>query len=119
MDFINNDNIISKNIHWLLRLTIAATFFVHGYPKLGSEVAQLGMIGYLVGPFEFLGALFVLIGPFTKDILTRVGGAMLTVIMVGAIYMHLFKWGDTLGDVEWQLLLLAVSLFFVFKGDEI
>ena len=119
MDFINNDNAISKNIHWLLRLTIAGTFFVHGYPKLGSEVAQLGMIGYLVGPFEFLGALFVLIGPFTKDILTRVGGTMLTVIMVGAIYMHLFKWGDTLGDVEWQLLLLAVSLFFVFKGDEI
>ena len=120
MDFINNDNIISKNIHWLLRLTIAGTFFVHGYPKLGSEVAQLGMIGYLVGPFEFLGALFVLIGPFTKDILTRVGGAMLAVIMLGAIYMHAFSWKDKgFLELEWQMLLFAASLMFVFKGDEI
>jgi uncharacterized membrane protein YphA (DoxX/SURF4 family) len=118
MNFINNDNVISKNIHWLLRLTIAGTFFVHGYPKLGGNL-DMGFIGYLVGPFEFLGALFVLIGPFTKDILTRVGGAMFAIIMAGAIYLHLFKWGDALGDVEWQMLLLAVSLFFLFKGDEV
>ena len=118
MDFTNNDNIISKNIHWLLRLTIAGTFFVHGYPKLGGNL-DMGFIGYLVGPFEFLGGLFILIGPFTKDILTRTGGGMLAIIMIGAIYLHLFKWGDTLADVEWQLLLLAVSLFFIIKGDEI
>ena len=99
-------------------LYISSTFFVHGYPKLGGNL-DMGVIGYLVGPFEFLGALFVLIGPFTKDIITRTGGGMLSIIMIGAIYLHLFKWGDALGDVEWQMLLLAVSLFFVFKGDEI
>ena len=44
---------------------------------------------------------------------------MLTIIMAGAIYLHVFKWGDTLGDVEWQMLLFAISLMFVFKGDEI
>ena len=50
MDFTNNDNVVSKNIHWLLRLTIAGTFFVHGYPKLGGNL-DMGLIGYLVGPF--------------------------------------------------------------------
>ena len=118
MNFLNNDNIISKNIHWLLRLVVAGTFIVHGYPKLGTSVANLGLVGYLVGPFEILGAIFILVGPFTKDILTRIGGAMIAVIMLGAIYMHVFKWGDSFADVEWQMLLLAVSLVFVFKGDE-
>ena len=111
-----------KHIHWLIRMVVAGTFFVHGYPKLGAEVAKLGMIGYLVGPFEFLGGLFVLIGPFIKykdSIITRLGGLMLGIIMIGAIYLHVFQWGDSLGDVEWQMLLLSVSLMFVFKGDEI
>ena len=111
-----------KHAHWLIRMVVAGIFFVHGYPKLGTEVAKLGMIGYLVGPFEFLGGLFVLIGPFLKykdSAITRIGGLMLTIIMAGAIYLHVFKWGDTLGDVEWQMLLFAISLMFVFKGDEI
>ncbi len=119
MNFINANSFISKNIHWLLRIVLAITFLNHGYPKLGTEVGELGMLGYLIGPFEFLGALFIFIGPFAKDILTRIGGGMLAIIMIGAIYLHLFKWGDTLADVEWQLLLLAVSLFFMFKGDDV
>ena len=45
MNFLNNDNIISKNIHWLLRLVVAGTFIVHGYPKLGTSVANLGLVG--------------------------------------------------------------------------
>ena len=110
---------MTNHVHWILRFPIAATFFVHGYPKLGAEVANLGLVGYLVGPFEFFGALFIIIGPFTKDILTRIGSIMLVVIMLGAIYMHLFKWGDGIADVEWQILLLAVSLYFSFKGDDV
>ena len=60
MNFLNNNNIVSKNIHWVLRIVLAITFFNHGYPKLGKEVASLGIVGYLVGPFELLGGLFVL-----------------------------------------------------------
>ena len=111
-------SLISKNIHWILRLPVSLTFFVHGIPKLGNEVANLGYIGYLIGPFEFLGALFLLIGPFSRDSITRLGSSMISIIMIGAIYLHLFKWGDSLGDVEWQFLLLAVSIFFIVKGND-
>lgn len=118
MNFLDN-NVISKYIHWFLRIVMAGIFFYHGYPKLGTSVANLGIIGYLVGPFEVLGGLFILIGPFTEQLLTRIGGIMIAIIMIGAIYMHIFKWNDTFFDVEYQILLLAISLVFTFKGDEI
>ena len=108
---------IYDNIHWLLRIPIALTFILHGYPKLGSSVADLGYIGYLVGPFELFGAILLILGPFINEILTRVGSAMIAIIMVGAIYTHLVKWNDSLFDVEWQVLLLCVSLYFLVKGD--
>ena len=108
---------IHDNIHWLLRLPIALTFILHGYPKLGSSVANLGYVGYLVGPFELFGAILLISGPFINEILTRIGSAMIAIIMVGAIYMHLIKWNDGRLDVEWQVLLLCVSVYFLVKGD--
>ena len=106
---------INNNLEWLLRLPLIGTFIYHGYPKLGSEVANLGYVGYLVGPFELLGAIFLLIGPFVGEQFQRIGALMIAIIMFGAIYMHLFKWNDTLKDVEWQILLLGVSLFIALK----
>ena len=110
--------LINKYVLWFLRIPVALTFLVHGYPKLGVEAANLGYVGYLVGPFEFLGAIFILIGPCVSEKISRVGSAMVAFIMVGAIYMHLFKWNDTIGSVEWQFLLLCVSLFLLVKGNE-
>jgi len=108
---------IHDNIHWLLRLPIALTFILHGYPKLGSSVANLGYVGYLVGPFELFGAILLILGPFVNEILTRIGSTMIAIIMVGAIYMHLIKWDDGWLDVEWQVLLLCVSVYLLVKGD--
>ena len=55
-------DIVKNNIHWLLRLSLATTFIVHGYPKLidPSGLMSMGlptMIAYLVGPFEFFGGI--------------------------------------------------------------
>ena len=52
------NNFLSKYIHWVLRLVLAATFIMHGYPKLGYNLG-MGFIGYLVGPFEVFGAIFL------------------------------------------------------------
>ena len=108
---------INNNLEWLLRLPLIGTFIYHGYPKLGAEVANLGYLGYLVGPFELLGAIFLLIGPFVGKQLERIGALMIAIIMVGAIYMHLVKWDDGFMDVEWQILLLCVSVYLLIKSD--
>ena len=115
--------ILNDNIHWLLRITLAATFIAHGFPKLGSNLG-MGFIGYFVGPFEFFGAILILLGPFVKEFLTRLGALMIAVIMLGAIFViHLpqkLAWkmdGSEGTGVEWQVLLLCVSLYFLVKGD--
>jgi|TARA_B100001540_G_C15757228_1_gene619926 uncharacterized membrane protein YphA (DoxX/SURF4 family) len=111
-------NILYKYTHWFLRVPLILTFILHGYPKLGTSVANLGFIGYLVGPFEFFGAILIALGPFfNKEILTKVGSGMIAIIMVGAIYMHLVKWKDGFMDVEWQILLLCVSVYLLIKSD--
>ena len=33
--------------------------------------------------------------------------------------MHLFKWGDSIADMEHQMILLVVSLYFLVKGSDI
>ena len=114
--------ILNDNLHWLLRIPIAITFLVHGYPKLGENLG-MGFIGYLVGPFEFFGALLLIVGSFYKDLFTRLGALMIAVIMFGAIFIvHLpdklaWKQGD--GGVEWQVLLFCVSLYLFVKGNEL
>ena len=108
-----------RNIHWLLRLSLAGTFIAHGLPKLGENLG-MGIIGYLVGPFEFFGAILVLIGPFVGTLYTRVGSMMISIIMLGAIFVvHLpenIAWKQGNDGVEWQVLLLSVSLYLLVKG---
>ena len=127
MNLIPKDSFIYNGVHWLLRLVLAATFILHGYPKLGYDMG-MGIIGYFVGPFEVFGAIFLIVGAFTKDIITRLGGLMIAIIMLGAIFTIHFQDGwmmhATADSVpytrgfEWQALILAVSLMFVFKGNK-
>ena len=121
------DNFLSKYIHWVLRIVLATTFIMHGYPKLGYDMG-MGFIGYFVGVFEVFGAIFLLAGAFSKDIITRLGGLMIAIIMIGAIFTIHFQDGwmmhataDSIPytrGFEWQALILAVSLMFLFKGNE-
>lgn len=79
--------------HWLLRLPAAATFITHGIGKLpnlpaGAEYMGLPLLIWtLVALGEIGSGLAVLAGPFLGrfgDMLTRLGGAGMAVIMVGA-----------------------------------
>ena len=108
-------NIINNNLQWLLRIPLIGVFLSSGYPKLGNEVASLGFIGYLVGPFEFFGAIFLLVGSFVNDTVHRIGAYMIAIIMVGTLYMHLVKWNHTLSDVTFNILLLSVALYIAIK----
>ena len=111
-------DVIKHNIHWPFRFYLAYVFIPIGYGKLGVMVAGMELVGYLVGPFQLLGSLFVLIGAFVSDSLTRVGAGMIAIIMIGAIYMHLVKWGDGLETIYFPLFLLIISLVFLIRGNK-
>ena len=119
-------DIIKNNIHWLLRLSLATTFIVHGYPKLvdPSGLISMGLpnfIAYLVGPFEFFGGVMLVIGALAHNekfnYITKIGALLIAIIMLGAIFVvHL---GDGWKGNEFQVLILAVCLLFIFKGNKV
>jgi len=118
-------SVLSKHVHWLLRLCMALTFFVHGWAKIPAEGPPNVMgLGTLVSWGVVLGELAVpvllIVGAFTKPILTRLGGLSAVVIMVGAIGMvHLTHgWDSRTGGMEFAAILLAVGAYFLVKGND-
>ena len=110
-------NKFSSKVHILPRVVLASTFIYHGWPKIFDDIG-IGIIGYLVGPFEVGGAILLIFG-IVNDVATRIGSVMLATIMLGAIYFHLFKWGDGLGDIEWQILILVTCILYASKGNSL
>lgn len=78
---------------WVLRIALAAVFVYHGIPKLKtpSMVASIygapSFVGFIHGLVEVLGGLALVLG-----IYDRLAALALSVIMLGALYFHLFKW---------------------------
>ena len=72
--------------------------------------------------------LLLLWGGFGPDWATRLGSAFFAIVMLGAIMMvHLaYGWnsinmgmGNMGKGMEFQTLILAISLYFVFKGNSV
>ena len=103
---------------FLLRLGIAMSFLVHGIPKLmnlsatSSFFASLGFPGFLgpiVGIFEVIGGILVLVGLWTRP-----AALWLSIIMLTAIlFVHLPS------GQGWELpiLLLLMNLALLFRGS--
>lgn len=119
-----------SHAHWLLRLAVAGTFLYHGVPKFQNLAGTAEMLGLpvwvaaLVALAEVGGSVLLLAGGFWRDCATRLGGFLLAPVMIGAIWMvHWGQWSflpsetHPLGGMEFQALLLAVTLFFAFKGN--
>lgn len=90
--------------------------------------AAMGMPVFMVimlGLVEIGGALLILWGGFGPEWATRIAGLMFTVVMIGAIALvHAqFGWNSiNMGDnggrgMEFQVLIIAVSLLYTFKGN--
>jgi len=128
---MNELNKLSGIAHWLPRLSLAAIFIYHGFPKIamaGDVAAMMGMpmaMVLMLGIVEIGGALLMLWGGFGPEWATRLAGLMFTAVMIGAIAMvHAqFGWNSlNLGDnggrgMEFQVLIIAVSLLYAFKGN--
>ena len=128
---------LTRHAHWLLRATLASVFIYHGVLKLGNlegnaEMLQLSIrtasTVLLVALAEAVGGALVLSGGFSKVTpaaawLTRLGAIMLVPVMAGAIAMvHWGQWNfvpsqtHPMGGMEFQVVLLLVSLYFVVTG---
>lgn len=114
---------LAPYVHWGLRLSLAATFIVHGWGKIPVE-GPMGSLSvpvvWLVAIAELAGGICLIAGAFTKDIVTRLGGAIVIVIMIGAIALVHWKNGFNVmnGGYEFQLLMLVTGLYFLAKGND-
>lgn len=123
---------LSGIAHWLPRLSLAAIFLYHGGTKFPMAQGMAEMMGmpvvmvYLLATMECAGALLILWGGAGPEWATQAAGLIFAVVMVGAIAMvHAqFGWNSiNMGDnggrgMEFQVLILATSLYFAFKGND-
>lgn len=128
MDQLNK---LSGIAHWLPRLSLAAIFIYHGFPKVvmtGDVAAMMGMpfiMVLMLGLVEVIGALLLLWGGVGPDWATRLSGLLFTAVMIGAIIMVHAQYGwnsINMGNnggrgMEFQVLIIAVSLLYAFKGN--
>lgn len=117
---------LAAHAHWALRLPLAATFLYHGLTKFPVEAFSEAMsmpvaMVWPVAIVEIVAGIALIIGAFNKEILTRLGGLIVIVIMIGAIGMVHFKngWNVMNGGMEFQVLMLGVGLYFASRGNKV
>ena len=116
---------LAPHMHWLLRLSLAGTFLAHGIPKFPPDgLVEMGMpliVAWLVAFGEVGAGLALIVGAFTDERLTRLGGLLVVVIMTGAIAMVHAKngWLVQNGGMEFQVLMLSTGIYFLTKGNKV
>lgn len=119
-----------KYAHWALRLAVAGVFIYHGlakFPNLSGMAAMMGVpvaLWAIVAVMETLGGLLIVVGAFTKDIITRIGGLLIIPPMLGAIAtVHWGQWSfmpsesHPIGGMEFQTVMLLIGVYFVLRGN--
>ena len=120
MDFLK---VLAPNVHWAMRLSLAATFVYHGVGKFPIEGPAMGLptpVVWALALGEITAGLMFIAGAFGKEILTRLAGLIVVVTMIGAIILVHAKNGFNVmsGGMEFQLLMIAVGLYFAAKGND-
>lgn len=99
---------------FVLRLALGIVFLAHGPQKFQGTAAKAQGMGMnpnlltLVAVFETLGAISMILGVYTQ-----IGALMLSVVMLGTIYMKTQKWNTAFtGNNGWELdfIILAAAL---------
>lgn len=121
---------IRPHAHWLLRATLASVFVVHGFDKVldlsgFSQMMGLSLpISALVAFAEVAGGIGIIVGSFTRDIITRLAGLAIIPVMLGAIVMvHWGRWSfmpsetHPAGGMEFQAVLLLIAAYFLVTGN--
>jgi putative oxidoreductase len=125
---------MKANVHWLLRIVLAAVFLYHGFTKFPAAAMMAQGMGmpitmvYLLGTMEALGGVLILLGGLKlgfSDISNKIACIIFAVVMIGAIYLvHWPRWSfvataqKPMGGMEFQVLIIAVSVYLFLKGGE-
>jgi len=123
---------LALNSHWLIRFALAGIFLFHGPSKFPMAQGMADMMGmhvfmvYALATAETLGGIFIILGGFGKDWMTRAAGLIFSVVMIGAIVkVHWGQWAfapsetHPMGGMEFQVLVLAISLFVFLRGNRV
>ena len=126
----------------LLRIGLGVSFFLHGYGKVPIQqgfidwLASKGLpfaelTAFLVALGEMLAGIGILIGgliglssPVVGNIITRLSGGAVMVIMIGALLLAHSNWGIFFGErgsilfASEQLFLLLLGTYFAIKGND-
>ncbi len=87
---------------------------------LGLPVAVIALVTFA----ELAGGIGIIVGAFTKDLITRLSGLALVPVLLGAIFMvHWGRWNFVpaedfpMGGMEFQVVLLLMALYFLVMGN--
>lgn len=125
MEFLNRYKSV---VHWLPRLSLASIFLFHGFTKFPAAQMMAEGMGmpvfmiYMLAMMEILIGVFIILGALGREILTKVAGLLIAVVMLGAISMVHIKngWSGVSMEqgVEFQLFILTAGLYFLVKGND-
>jgi len=105
---------------FVLRVVVGIIFIVHGLPKIRKPEMMGGMMPKsavrLLGSVEVLSAVGLIVGYQMRE-----AAALLSLIMIGAIYFKIFKWKTVFWahqstGWEFDLLLLAANVAVILTG---
>lgn len=114
------ENLLHDMTHWGISASIGAIFIVHSLKKFDPSwqewLVSIGIPPEMQLPIalaEFIGGVLLVVG-----VMTRITGAVFSVILLGAIF-HI-RWENgffvSKGGWEWDLVMLAAVLAIIVAG---
>lgn len=128
---------LAPHLHWLIRAALAAIFLYHGIDKLANGTPPQGPLDamffgsaavfWLVAVGEVVAGVAVVLGGLgfaRSELTTRVAGAIILIIMLGAAQFHLagaggmgtHPWHFMRGGAEFQVLTAVLGLVALVRG---
>ena len=128
--------------NYLLRIGLGISFFLHGYGKIPIQESFVNWLSLKGIPFaettahliawgEMISGIGILLGGLigtkasvTGNLITRLSGGAVMIIMIGALLIAHSHWGIFLGErgsvlfASEQLFLLLVGTYFAIKGND-
>ena len=115
---------------WVIRLGLGIAFIIHGYNKF--PLPPQGLINYFgfspalasfVALSEVFAGLIIIAGGLINNslgnLITRLGGLMVVVIMIFAFSIAHQEWFITVKlFTSEQIFLFLIGLFFIIKGNK-